>query len=192
MPPALVVAVAPAAMVPPLEALTVTTVPACETGLPKASVIRTTGCWARATPLAVVAEGWVVIRSCAAAAGVPVAVKLTGLPPSVPEVALRELLPAAVPRVQLPTVAIPAALVFWAGAVTEPPPPMTAKVTATPATGLPLRSVTRTLGGVVTAVFTVALWPLPAFAAMVAAGPAPSAIAVETSPVSPVAAKARV
>ena len=41
----------------------------------------------------------------------PVAWKVSGLPPSVPEVAVRLFVPAAVPSCQLPTVATPLAFV---------------------------------------------------------------------------------
>ena len=44
-------------------------------------------------------------------------------------------------------------------------------MTATPETGLLNESVTSTLGSAVTAVPTVADWPLPAFRAILLAGP---------------------
>ena len=56
--------------------------------------------------------------------------------------------------------------------LTEPPPEATAKVTLMPETGLSLASVTSTLGSVATDVPTVAVWPPPAFAVILAAGPA--------------------
>jgi len=80
-----------------------------------------------------------------------VAVKVTGLPDRVPDVAVSVLLPAVVPRVQLPTVAIPLTLVVWLAPVTLPPPVATAKVTLTPATGLFAASRTITDGATATA-----------------------------------------
>ena len=71
-----------------------------------------------------------------AAPAVPVAVKVSGEPVRPGLVAVSVLAPAVVPSVQLPTVAMPDALVVADAPVTEPPPEATAKVTATPATGL--------------------------------------------------------
>ena len=68
---------------------------------------------------------------------VPVAVKLTGEPVSPALVAVRVLEPAVWPRVQLPTVAIPAELVVAEPPVREPLPEPIAKVTLTPETALP-------------------------------------------------------
>ena len=82
----------------------------------------------------------------------PVAVKTIGEPVRPPLVAVSVLAPAVVSRVQLPTAAMPEALVVAEAPVTEPPPAAGAKVTATPATGAPSASVTRTLGALVTAV----------------------------------------
>src|SRR6185437_15291186 len=107
----------------------------------------------------VVPVGCTVNTSCVAAPAVPVALNVTGLPP--PEnpvaVAVSVLAPAVVPSFQLVIVAIPLALVV-AGFVplNEPLPTPMAKVTVTPATGLPFASVTRTAGAVATLVFTVA------------------------------------
>src|SRR5712672_1417504 len=86
------------------------------------------------------------------------AVKVRGLPVRPVLVAVRVLLlvPAVVPSFQEPTVAMPAALVVWEPPVTEPPPDATAKVTETPATGLPNWSLTRTEGATATLVSTVA------------------------------------
>jgi hypothetical protein len=81
---------------------------------------------------------------------------VTGLPERDPLVAVSVLPPAAVPSVQLPTVAIPLALVVAEPPATLPPPDATANVTATPFTGFPAASLTITLGGVATAEFTVA------------------------------------
>src|ERR1700739_5024574 len=116
----------------------------------------------------------------------PVAVNVTGLPVRVPEVAVRVLVPAVVPRVQLVTAAIPLAFVVTAVVgFTVPPPDATANVTLTPATGLLDASRTITAGGVVTAVPTVALWLFPALTAIDAAAPAvPVAVKVTGLPVS--------
>ena len=56
--------------------------------------------------------------------------------------------PADVPRRQLPTAAIPFAFVVADPPVTDPPPAVTANVTATFAIGLSPASVTSTDGGV--------------------------------------------
>lgn len=88
--------------------------------------------------------------------GVPVAVKVIGV--SDPLVAIRELVPAVVPNVQLLTAAIP--FVFVVIAVvgdTIPLPKDMVNVTGTPLTGLLFASFTMTLGGAVTAVPTVAV-----------------------------------
>jgi hypothetical protein len=103
---------------------------------------------------------------------VPVAVNVTGLPVSVPEVAVRVFVPAALPSVQPPTVATPLALVVWLPPPMLPPPDATANVTATPAIGLLFASVTMTAGAIGTGVPAVAVWLLPALTAMRAAGPA--------------------
>jgi hypothetical protein len=65
--------------------------------------------------------------------------------------------PAAVPRVQLPTVAMPAVFVNAVAPVIEPPPDTTANVTDAPSFGLLLASLTMTEGAVGTAVPVVAL-----------------------------------
>jgi hypothetical protein len=99
-----------------------------------------------------------------AAAGVALAMNVTGLPVKPAEVACNVLLfvPAVVPSVQLVTVAMPLESVVAFPPATEPPPAVTANVTATPATGLLNWSRTSTDGAMATAVFTVAVWLLPA------------------------------
>ena len=82
---------------------------------------------------------------------VPVAVKVTGEPDSPLPVAVRVFVPAVVPSVQLPTVAIPLLLVVAVKPVAEPPPDATAKVMVMPLTGLLLASFTITPGDVATA-----------------------------------------
>jgi hypothetical protein len=83
-------------------------------------------------------------------------VNVTGLPVSPAAAAVRVLAPAVVPSVQLPTVAMPLALVVCSAPVMLPSPKATANVTPTPWTGLLLASRTITDGGVVTAVPVVA------------------------------------
>src|SRR5205823_14707425 len=78
--------------------------------------------------------------------------KVTGLPVSDPDVAVRVLLPAVALSVQLPTVATPLAFVVWLPPVTVPFPEATPKVTATPPTAFPFASLTITDGGEATAV----------------------------------------
>ena len=129
---------------------------------------------------------------CAGAPGAPVAVNVTGLPVSPGAVAVRVLVPAVIPSVQLPTVAIPLALVIWFAPVMLPPPPASAKVTATPWTGLPLASFTITDGGTATAVPVVAVCWSPAFTAIWVAAPAVTSTVADVTPVKPVALKPRV
>ena len=120
-----------------------------------------------------------------AAPAVPVAVKVIGEPVNEPLVAVIVFDPAVVPKVQLPTVAIPLAFVVAVNIVPEPPPVATAKVTDTPDTGLFDASLTITLGAVLTDVPTVALWPSPALIAILLAAPAvPVAVKVIGEPVN--------
>src|SRR5207237_222284 len=91
-------------------------------------------------------------RAALGAPAVAVAVNVIGLPFTPGEVAVSVFWPAAVPSVQLPTAAMPLALVVWLAPVMLPLPVATAKVTATPGTGLPLASLTITEGGMGTAV----------------------------------------
>ena len=155
--------------VPVLIAIVTTVLLSVATVLPFASRIATTGCVAKAAPLAP-PTGCVVIANCVAAPAVPVAVKVMGEPLRLPLVALSVLAPAVVPKVQAGLVAIPALSVVTAVVeANEPPPVATAKVTDTPLTALPCASVTLTDGAVVTAVATVALWLFPPFTAIVVA-----------------------
>src|SRR5437870_771177 len=149
MPLPLVVAVALLGVAPAGLSVAVTTTPLWLTGLPLASSRCSTGCWVNATPLCAALEGDVVKASRPAAPAVPSAVKVTGLPviPDPAAVAVSVLVPAVVLRVQLPTVAIPLAVVVWVPPVTLPLPAAGAKVTVTPATGLPAPSRTITEGG---------------------------------------------
>ena len=121
----------------------------------------------------------------AAAPAVPVAVNVSGLPESDPDVAVSVLLPAVALSVQLPTVAMPLPLVVWLPPVIVPFPGVTANVTATPVTGFPFASFTITEGGALTAVPAVADWLVGLFAAIVAAVPAvPVAVNVTGLPES--------
>ena len=134
----------------PAAGVNVTATPA--TGFPFASFTITDG--GDVTALPAVAD-WLVglfAAIVAAAPAVPVAVKVTGLPVSDPDVAVRVLLPAVALSVQLPTVATPLAFVVWLPPVTVPFPGATAKVTATPPTAFPFASLTITDGGEATAV----------------------------------------
>jgi hypothetical protein len=90
------------------------------------------------------------------APGVPVAVNVTGEPESPADVADKVFWPGTGPSVQLPTVAMPEPLVFWLAPVIDPPPPVTANVTATPETAPPCASVTFTAGATGTALPAVA------------------------------------
>src|SRR5439155_7946909 len=172
---------------PPDATANVTATPA--TGLPFASCTITDGPTATAVPA--VAD-WLFPPLSAielAAPVVPVAVKVTGLPVSVPEVAVSVFGPAVVPSVHEVTAAIPLApVVTGVVGVTEPPPDATANVTLTPPTGLPCASRTITEGATGTAVPAVADWPSPALIAIELAAPAvPVAVKVTGLPASPVA-----
>src|SRR5438477_583530 len=170
--PFVVADVAPPSVPPPDAILTPIATPAWLTGLPDPSCSWITGCCWKGTPLCTVPDGWVAMASRVAVPAVPVAVKVTGLPWSVADVAVKVLGPAALPSVQLVTAATPLALVVCEAPVMLPPPVPGAKVTATPATGLPNASRTITAGGTGTAVPTVAAWWSPALIAMDAAAAA--------------------
>jgi len=153
------------------------------TGFPFASFTITEGGDVTAVPAL---ADWLVglfAAIVAAAPAVPVAVNVTGLPESDPDVAVRVFGPAVVLSVQLPTVATPLALVVWLAPVIVPFPGATANVTATCATGFPFASFTITEGGEPTAVPAVADWLVGLFAAIVAAAPAvPVAVKVTGLP----------
>src|SRR4029450_10803965 len=102
------------------------------------------------------------------AGAVPVATKVIGFPtkPDPAAEAVRVLNPRFGPRTHWPAVAIPLASVVWVPPVTVPPPEVTAKVTATPGSWLPLLSRTITEGGVATAVPSRALCVVGEFAAI--------------------------
>jgi len=137
--------------------------------LPFASRMAITGCVVNAAPLAA-PFGCVVIASCVAAPAVPVALKLIGLPVRPATVAVTVFAPAAVPSVQLASVAMPLAFVITIdGGAIVPPPDVMANVTLTPDTGTAPAPVTNTLGGAATTVPAVADWVTTEFAAMVVA-----------------------
>ena len=188
-PLALVVPTGWVSVFPVGEAARVTVAPL--TALPKPSFTVTVIVAALEPVLAVMVPGVADTRDWLASGppAVPVAVKITGLPLSPFEVAVRVFMPVVVPRVHEVTVAMPLALVATAVVgTTAPPPETTANVTETPATGLPNWSRTTTDGSVATAVPTVADWPLPALTAMLPASPAvPVAVNRTVLPARPLA-----
>ncbi|HOX20742.1 MAG TPA: hypothetical protein PLI70_07445, partial [Gemmatimonadales bacterium] len=103
--------------------------------------------------------------------------------------AVTVFVPAVPPSVHDVSVAMP--LAFVSTGVTgrmDPPPPVTAKVTATPATGLLPASRTSTDGGAATGKPAVSLCVVTEFAAIWVAAPAtPVAVKVTGLPASPVA-----
>ena len=101
-----------------------------------------------------------------------VALNVIGLPARPVELAVSVFAPAAVPSIQEPTVAMPSAALVAFAPVSEPPPEPMAKVTETPATGLPYWSAIETDGAVETVVSTVAVWLSPPSSAIEAAAPA--------------------
>jgi hypothetical protein len=134
----------------PAAGVNVTATPA--TGFPFASFTITDGGEVTAVPAV---PDWLLglfAAIVAAAPAVPVAVNVTGLPVSDPDVAVNVFAPAVALSVQLPTVAMPLPLVVWLPPVMVPFPGATAKVTATPPTGFPFASLTITDGGEATAV----------------------------------------
>src|SRR5439155_45176 len=157
--------------VPPPEATAnVTLTPA--TGLPFASCTITEGSVATVVPAVAAGTFPALMAIELAAPAVPVAVKVTGLPVSAPDVAvsLLDALPSS--SVHDVTAAIPfAPVVTDVVGVTVPPPDATANVTLTPPTGLPFASRTITEGSTATAVPAVADWPFPAWIAICVAAP---------------------
>jgi hypothetical protein len=87
----------------------------------------------------------------------PVAVKVSGDPVSPDAVAVMVFVPAVLPRVHEPTVAIPEEFELAVSEVPDPPPLATAKVTDRPDTGFPPESVTSTDGAIDTAEPAVAV-----------------------------------
>src|SRR6266704_5372943 len=108
-PLALVVWLAP--VIVPFPGATANVTATCATGFPFASFTITDGGVLTAVPAV---SDWLIALFAAIVAAVPavpVAVKVTGLPVSDPDVAVRVLLPAVALSVQLPTVAMPLPLV---------------------------------------------------------------------------------
>jgi hypothetical protein len=151
IPEAFVVAVAPVTVPPPLATVKVTATSGF--GFPFTSLMITDGATATALPAAAVWLSPPFFASEAAGPAVDVAVKTTA--GSVPEVAVTVFGPAIVPSVQDPTVATPASLLVTVAPATDPPPAVTANVTAMPGIGEPFWSFTMTEGGGVTASPTV-------------------------------------
>src|SRR3989442_1504403 len=117
------------------------------TGLPLASCTITEGSTATAVPAVADCPLPALTAIALAAPAVPVAVNVTGLPVRPVDVAVRVFGPAVGPRVHDVTVAMPLGPAHTAAVgTTAPPPAATAKVTATPLTGLPLASCTITDG----------------------------------------------
>src|SRR5437016_438659 len=168
----------------------VTAAPA--TGLPNWSFTITAGGVATAVFTVAVCLSPAETAMLPALPAVPVAVKVTGLPVRPADVAVSVLAPAVVASVQLPTAAIPVASVVWLGPVMVPFPGATANVTATPATGLPLASLTMTAGGIGTALPAATVWLFPACSAIWVAAPAERAIGPDVTVVSVPDANVRV
>src|SRR5437660_7232751 len=113
----------------PFPGATANVTATCATGFPFASFTITEGGEPTAVPA--VAD-WLVglfAAIVAAAPAVPVAVNVTGLPESDPDVAVSVFRPAVVLNVQLPTVATPLAFVVRLPPLIVPFPGATANVT---------------------------------------------------------------
>ncbi len=145
--PSVAAVAVPPKLPPPVAIAAVTVTPAWLTALPAASRSCTAGCWANATPLCAVVDGWVVsVRWLATpaltvivpetAGARPVALKLKARSPAVP---LSE---------RLVKVATPLALVAVNVPPSVPPPVAIAAVTVTPdwLTALPAPSRNCTTG----------------------------------------------
>src|SRR5205823_6148052 len=124
----------------------------------------------------------------AAAPAVPVAVNVTGLPVSDPDVAVSVFDPAVALRVHEGRAAVRSDLVLTGVVgVTVPLPAAGVNVTATPPTGFPFASFTITDGVVLTAPPAVSARPLPVALPIFAAAPAvPVAVNVTGLPLKPV------
>ena len=152
-PLAFVVCAPPVSDPPPAVTAKVTAVP-CTT-LPYWSFTTTLGAVDSVEPALAVWLFPALIAICDAVLAEAATVKVTGDPVSVPLVAVAVFVPTIVPSVQPPTVAIPCAFVICVVPVMLPPPPVTVKVTVTPATGFPAASFTITAGFVATTAPTV-------------------------------------
>ena len=157
-------------LVPPLAVKTTVAPPAVRV-LPAASF----ACSVRVTvapAVTLLADTLSRERAADAGPGVPVALKVTGLPVSPATVALSVLAPACWPSVQV-LAAMPSLPVVTDAGETLPPPEATAQVTSTPETALPRASRTTTAGETGSALPTRAVWLSPACTATCAAGPGP-------------------
>jgi len=173
----------------------VTTTPLSLTGLLFASCSWSIGCRANVTPLCALLDGAVVITSFVAVPAVPVAVNVTELPVKPLAVAVTVFVPTVFPRVHDVTVAVPLAFVTTVVGLVglrDPLPAVTANVTSTPATGLPLASVTITAGGEATAVPAGADCVVGLLFAIATAAPALRVSVPEMTGVSPLPPKLRV
>src|SRR5712692_11594517 len=188
----LVVAVSvPPNVPPPVAIAAVTTTPAWLTALPAASRTWITGCWANAVPLSAVAEGWVVTVSWVAAPAVMVmAVELTPVRPVAERLSVRSPAVPLIARLVKDATPVPLVVAVSVPPNVTPPVPITA-VTTTPLwlTALPAASRTwitgcwanaAPLGAVAEGCVVTVSW---------VAAPAVIVMAVELTPVRPVAEK---
>jgi hypothetical protein len=117
---------------------------------------------------------------------VPVALIVSGEPPSPALVADIDCAPTVAPSVHV-VCTRPVALLTPLAGRTLPPPVTTPKFTVVPATLLPLRSCTCTTIGSGSAALTFPDWPAPATTAMFAAAPTATSNVVLVADASPVA-----
>src|SRR5205807_549839 len=122
------------------------------TGFPFASLTITDGGALTAVPAVANWPGGQSAALVAPAPAFPVAVNVTGLPVSDPDVAVNVFEPAVALTLPLPAAPPIFPLVVWLPPVIVPFPGATANVTATPVTGFPFASLTITDGGELTAV----------------------------------------
>src|SRR5438105_966222 len=139
MPPPLVVWLPPVIVPFPGATANVTATPV--TGFPFASLTITDGGALTAVPAVAALLVGLFAAIVAPAPAVPVAVNVTGLPVSDPEVAVNVFGPAVALSVQLPTVAMPLPLVVWLPPVIAPSLRAALPVSATPVTGFPFASL---------------------------------------------------
>jgi hypothetical protein len=135
------------------------------TGLSNSSITLTLGGVATAVPTM---ADWLsppFLEIFAACPAVPVAVKVNDVVSFAAE-AVSVFDPAVWPNVQLVMVAVPSLPVVTDAGDTLPPPVVTVNVTGMSAIGALFASLTITLGGIVTAVSTVADWLFPIFNAI--------------------------
>src|SRR3954471_20398193 len=167
IPLAFVVAVPSVTLPPPVVAVNVTVAP--DTGLLFASLTSTAGIVATADPAVADCASPAFLLIAAIGPTVAVAVNVTV---SEPAVAVSELGPTVVPRIQLATLAMPLASVVAVAPETLPPPLATLNVTLTPATGLLFASFNSTEGATATAVPFMALCASPALLVRLVGAPA--------------------